>query len=342
MVSKRIINLHYLIDFSIIIGTLLGVAGTYWDIQHHIIIGRESFWIGPHLVVYSGILLAFLGSLIGLYYAKTIKNKKLSKSFFLATLTIFIATTLQLLFGLIDDIWHRIFGIDVTIWSPPHIGLLIAGSLIGLAFIYTHRLYMHISKIDKTKNLTFEELKLESVFAITLIGLNIFIAEFEFFKYIPLYKVIPLDHPALQRSGWLYISILIFISFFIFILAKSVTKKKWIATRITFIYLIIRALINFILLDNEALPIIPLTLLLPALILDLFLNISLRRKIIVSIFASIVFYLVHIPYLNNFGINIPINFTAIVAVLLASISGSILGHFIGNKILKKVKKVKID
>ena len=46
----------------------------------------------------------------------------------------------------IDDTWHRLYGLDVTVWSPPHImlvaGMVIApfGALIGLTLETNRRL----------------------------------------------------------------------------------------------------------------------------------------------------------------------------------------------------------
>ena len=56
----------------------------------------------------------------------------------------------------IDDLWHRLFGLDVTLWSPPHLlGLL------GFAINAMHRLrpvgrltgnlYSHIHQIFEMK-----------------------------------------------------------------------------------------------------------------------------------------------------------------------------------------------
>lgn len=40
------------------------LGGIYWDVTWHAVVGRESFWIPPHLFVYSGVgalLFAALG-----------------------------------------------------------------------------------------------------------------------------------------------------------------------------------------------------------------------------------------------------------------------------------------
>jgi hypothetical protein len=41
-------------------GKLLGAWGLTWDIQWHLLIGRDTFWIPPHLMMYSGVTAGFL------------------------------------------------------------------------------------------------------------------------------------------------------------------------------------------------------------------------------------------------------------------------------------------
>lgn len=61
MAHGREWTLHEFVDWVLIVGTLASVLGTYWDIRYHIDVGRDSFWIAPHLLVYGGLLLLFLG-----------------------------------------------------------------------------------------------------------------------------------------------------------------------------------------------------------------------------------------------------------------------------------------
>jgi len=48
-------------------GKLLGAWGLAWDIQWHLLVGRDTFWIAPHLMMYGGItagLLVAFGALL--------------------------------------------------------------------------------------------------------------------------------------------------------------------------------------------------------------------------------------------------------------------------------------
>jgi len=48
------------------IGAFLQIAGTYWDISWHELELVETFFTAPHSVLYSGVAMTFLVSIIGI------------------------------------------------------------------------------------------------------------------------------------------------------------------------------------------------------------------------------------------------------------------------------------
>jgi hypothetical protein len=104
---------------------VLGAWGLAWDIQWHMTIGRDSFWIAPHLMIYSSVVggLVLGGGVLALERRQAIAP---TRGFLLATLGLVVVV----LAAPIDDLWHRLFGIDVTLWSPPHL-LALFGSAIS-------------------------------------------------------------------------------------------------------------------------------------------------------------------------------------------------------------------
>jgi len=118
----------------LLVGKLLGAWGLTWDIQWHLLIGRDSFWIPPHLMMYGGVtaglLVAF--AVLALDSVAARRGVRLRGAITLLGLTstrgVHLAAwgvALMILAAPIDDLWHRLFGLDVTLWSPPHLlGLL--------------------------------------------------------------------------------------------------------------------------------------------------------------------------------------------------------------------------
>ena len=126
-------GLYRIALWVLLAANLLAAWGVQWDIQWHVRIGRDSFWIPPHVMTYSGVALVVLAS-FGVLARDTLRSLAAAPA---GTQRIFGLTgtrgfllaaggiALTVLAAPIDDLWHRLFGIDVTLWSPPHLlGLL--------------------------------------------------------------------------------------------------------------------------------------------------------------------------------------------------------------------------
>jgi len=123
----------------LLLGKLLAGWGVQWDIEWHVVVGRDTFWIPPHVMTYAGVSIAVLVS-FGVLAIETlvatrrrivggpVERRRVlglvgTRGFHLAAWGI----ALTVLAAPIDDLWHRLFGLDVTLWSPPHL-LGIVGS----------------------------------------------------------------------------------------------------------------------------------------------------------------------------------------------------------------------
>src|SRR5829696_6076457 len=116
--------------------------GVYWDVGHHATLGRESFWIPPHLPIYAGSALFFYASLCGL-----LLTRRRARSFRAA----------------LAALWHRLYGLDVTVWSPPHL-MGVAGALVGV-YGMTCALCAGLSRGARHKPLTIAEVNVVLLFA---------------------------------------------------------------------------------------------------------------------------------------------------------------------------------
>lgn len=123
---------------------LQGELGAIWDREWHYFIGRDQFWIPPHILIYSSVTGAGLCALVvvlsdtvryhlrvpGVDDRSTVRFLTLFHApfgFFVAGVGVLIAVSAAPL----DNRWHEMYGIDVVMWAPFHV-MGITGGLIGI------------------------------------------------------------------------------------------------------------------------------------------------------------------------------------------------------------------
>ena len=125
--------------WALLVARLVGGWGVGWDIRWHLLIGRDSFWIAPHIMTYASVVVACVISFgvlgIETWRARSgapspgtvaIAGLRGTRGFHLA----WWGMAIVILAAPVDDLWHRLFGLDVTLWSPPHL-LGLAGSQVS-------------------------------------------------------------------------------------------------------------------------------------------------------------------------------------------------------------------
>jgi hypothetical protein len=128
-------NIRRAVLWALLVAKAIAGIGVGWDIRWHIVIGRDSFWIAPHVMTYAGVAAAAMlsfGVLLYETWKQSLPPSQREKSpvpllriaglvgsrgYHLAWWGI----ALTILAAPVDDLWHRLFGIDVTLWSPPHL-----------------------------------------------------------------------------------------------------------------------------------------------------------------------------------------------------------------------------
>lgn len=146
---------------------LSAVFGLYWDISLHLNNGRDE---GPlanpsHYFILFGLLGSFSAGVFALTMPKPGTKPspwalRLAEGWYAPVGGILIA--ISAMFGLIgfplDDVWHRMFGQDVTLWGPTHL-LMLTGAglcLIGASVLLTEG-GLAADRVRGDKNLTGEE-----------------------------------------------------------------------------------------------------------------------------------------------------------------------------------------
>jgi hypothetical protein len=134
--------------WALLVTKLTAGWGLGWDIRWHVLIGRDSFWIPPHVLTYvsvaAAVLIAFGVVALETWVARgghapagTLRVAGLvgTPGFHV----VWLGMALTILAAPIDDLWHRLFGIDVTLWSPPHLLGLAGAQVSTLALLIVAR-----------------------------------------------------------------------------------------------------------------------------------------------------------------------------------------------------------
>jgi hypothetical protein len=129
----------------VLLGGALTVVGFSWDIDWHTVVGPDTFFTAPHLMVYSGCALAGITSLVMVLLATAAQRAgrpvdptaggppvRVFGGLFTAPLGYLISglgAASFLVYGLLDLSWHTLYGFDAVLDSPPHIALFVSVSI---------------------------------------------------------------------------------------------------------------------------------------------------------------------------------------------------------------------
>jgi hypothetical protein len=127
-----------------IVSGAAGMVGVYLDTAWHRTIGRDSFFIVPHLFIYGGGLGVWAAALGAIAHATLGRGDEFGGSIVrLARLRLplgFAITAFGILVILaaapVDAWWHNTFGKDVLIWSPPHLQLHLGAGIAAIGLLF--------------------------------------------------------------------------------------------------------------------------------------------------------------------------------------------------------------
>ena len=168
------------------ISLLTALFGMYWDISLHIDNGRDP---GPlanpaHYFILLGLFGIFSAGFFSMVLPKERPSTvaiRLGRDWWapLGGVLICACGAFSLIGFPLDDVWHRLFGQDVTLWGPTHL-MLIGGAamtLVGIAVLSVEGLRADASAEEQV------HVKMLRAVALTgglMLGLSTFQAEFDF------------------------------------------------------------------------------------------------------------------------------------------------------------------
>ncbi len=270
------------------VGMVAALIGVYWDIAWHIDKGRDSFFTPPHNFIYGAILAVLFTSLYGLWrdHRLTPLHLRLGNyRFHAGTLIVSVAASVILLFAPLDELWHQLFGADVTLWAPMHLIGLVGLLMANFGGLVSSWLEHHLANRKERKR-RFTLLTL--FFSATLLTfMTLLLAEYAF--NVAAYPLI-LD-PLLLAS----------LSSFVLVLIARLMPQPWSATITTLLFTLIRFAVALWLmttasfdLAGETRPFIPL-LVTSGLMVDLLLRWNWPAWVVGMVGGIITLYL-------NFGV----------------------------------------
>src|SRR5918996_5605541 len=177
---------------------LTALFGMYWDISLHIDQGRDA---GPlanpaHYPILFGLIGVFVAGWLAVALPRDERPGptplRLAPGWQAPVGGVLIAACggFALLGFPLDDLWHRLFGQDVTLWGPTHLMMLggAAMTLIGQSVLLREGLWQRGSHGDRSSPPLVTKARRVGLMAGLLLGLSIFQAEFDF--GVPQYRMV--------------------------------------------------------------------------------------------------------------------------------------------------------
>jgi len=294
----------------IALGVFLFSVGGYWDASEHVVTGivpgGDDFLWPPHLMLYAGFLLSFVVAVAGLIalakpnLATGIRDPRL----WVRRNPYVGATVLAAGYGLLsvpgDAIWHEIYGIDLTAWSPPHVFLLAASATTVICAIG-----LLLQSRPQGKSLGGL-----SLFILLLLGIMLNEA---YLIGVLEWEIKTVAGFVLDRPSWLYPVILGGLAFFVLSLGRRLVPGPWTATTVALFFFAWRILGSaFAEIVSGAPPRLTLVFVLGAVLLDLAARRSHRQGIQQALIEAAAFsagfavialptiQFVYLPYLVRF------------------------------------------
>jgi hypothetical protein len=171
------------------VSLLVALLGMYWDIALHIDVGRDE---GPlanpaHYLILAGLGGVFAAGVLAMALPKGERPGRsairITRDWYAPIGGVLMAAcgAFALLGFPLDDVWHRLFGQDVTLWGPTHL-MLIGGaglSLIGQAVLLAEGVQARGPRVERDMPLA-TAFRRVGMMGGLLIGLSTFQAEFDF------------------------------------------------------------------------------------------------------------------------------------------------------------------
>jgi hypothetical protein len=144
---RSVWTLRLTLGFIALLGAMIFFLGTNWDIQWHTFIGRDRTLIPPHIMMLGGVAMSSLAALVAILIETTWTRRSSTLSPYsvpfadifhgpLGAYTAGFGALGSAIAFPLDSYWHALYGIDVTIWAPFHIMIIVGMGIAALGASY--------------------------------------------------------------------------------------------------------------------------------------------------------------------------------------------------------------
>src|SRR5919106_5488222 len=168
---------------------VIALFGMLWDISLHIDDGRDE---GPlanpaHYFILVGLFGVFASGYLAMVLPKARPSStaiRITRDWYapLGGVLIAVCGSFSLIAFPLDDVWHRLFGQDVTLWGPTHLMLIggAATTLVGVAVLLVEARRANAAAGRKGERRWVMGIRGVALTGAFLLGLSTFQAEFDF------------------------------------------------------------------------------------------------------------------------------------------------------------------
>ncbi|HEV2759453.1 MAG TPA: hypothetical protein VGV86_07800 [Acidimicrobiales bacterium] len=315
---------------------LVVVIGFYWDVAWHIDNGRDDELFTPsHVMILVGLGGLIYAAGIAVLFASLEKANTALKFGFLHVPWSAVLLTALGVGGVVafplDAMWHDAYGVDVTLWSPPHIQLVISGSLGTIA------LWLMLAEARPWAEPTLLGRFIHVLTAGTvLVGMSTLQGEFDY--GVPQFQV-------------LYLPVLIMIAAGFTLMAVRRALGPWGAVKVVGIYLVLRTFLAFSIggVLNHTLPHFPLYLGSALVVEAAFVWLGTRRPVrlalVTGALVGTVGLITELGWVTLWGFStsarLPASLALKIAVLgpIAAIAAALVGTAFGGAVAKARERI---
>jgi hypothetical protein len=213
---------------------VIAVFGYYWDVAKHIDTGRDPGPFGT--AAHYPILIGLFGVALGGFLAITLgcdddvpTSVRLARGWHapLGGLLIFLCGACALVGFPLDDVWHTLFGQDVTLWGPTHV-LMVGGAALSTLALWVLLVEGRRAHPGRSQP-AWMRLRWPAIAGGFLIGLSALQGEFDY--GVPQFQLV-------------YQPVLIMLAAGIGLVAARIKLGRWGALQAVSFYLVARGLLS--------------------------------------------------------------------------------------------------